>query len=926
MRRRLSPLIALGLGAALLVAPAASPPAAVAAPAGMIIDSPVTQVLDAAIGPDGTTYAVGSFSQVGAATGGLARLDTTSGTVDRSFPAVNGSVNAMVQAPDGSIYLGGNFISVGGLERHGLARLNPDGTVDATWAPQVSGNPSFVNSLAIDETTIVIGGYFSAINGQARQHLGAVDTVAGELLSWAPDPNFSVDVVATDDTHIYVSGSFTTIASTSRNLLAAFMSADLSLDSSWNPAPTNAVTAITPSEGLVYVGGQFTTIAATPRNRLAALDATTGAATSWDPNLNGSVAAIVVDDTLVYAGGNYTQVNSGVSLNRLGAFRTDDTGTATTWSPDVNGNVQSILLDGTDVYVGGAFQFVGGIRQQGLARVDGFTAVPDLTWSPRLPNGGSTSVRSMIVDGSDIVAGGGYTHVNTVTRNGAAAFDTQMRVTSWDPDLSNSTVYGIGLSGSTAYLVGDFGTVNGSVTRNYAAAFRTDDTGTVTAWDPDPGDYPYDMAISGNIAYLVGDFGDVAGTTRNYAAAVRIDDAGTLTSWDPDLDSTVYSIALDGITAYMAGDFTTVNGSVTRNYAVGVRTDDTGTVTAWDADIGNNTNVVAVADGRVYVGGGFNTVNGSVPRDYAASFDNVLGNVTEWNPEPDSDIYELQVAGGHAYLAGGFHAINGGSADRDGLAAVSVDDTGTVVANWVPVAFGGFDPGGSYDGRLRVAGDRLLVMGSFPMATLNGVDYAGGLAALPLISSPSPQPPTPAPSIPASAPVNVLALPDNRAAQVSWSPPAQSGSFAITNYRVVAQPGSHSCLTTGLTCTLTGLSNERQYSLTVAALSGAGWGSASTPVTVTPKAQPVASIAITGSRDGRVIRVSGLATGLDNEAVLAPWIRLSGQSGYAQGSARVTPDATGAFTWQRKTGKKAHVYVMAMDGVTRSNTVTISAR
>ena len=45
----------------------------------------------------------------------------------------------------------------------------------------------------------------------------------------------------------------------------------------------------------------------------------------------------------------------------------------------------------------------------------------------------------------------------------------------------------------------------------------------------------------------------------------------------------------------------------------------------------------------------------------------------------------------------------------------------------------------------------------------------------------------------------------------------------------------------------------------------------------------------------------GLATGLDSEAILAPWIRFPGQSGYAQGSARMTPDATGAFTWQRKT-------------------------
>lgn len=194
-------------------------------------------------------------------------------------------------------------------------------------------------------------------------------------------------------------------------------------------------------------------------------------------------------------------------------------------------------------------------------------------------------------------------------------------------------------------------------------------------------------------------------------------------------------------------------------------------------------------------------------------------------------------------------------------------------------------------------------------------------------SNPTPTPtPTPTPVFPASAPRDVVATGGDASATVEWQAPTSTGSFPVSTYQVTSTPGSHSCLTTALSCTVSGLGNGTTYTFRVKALNGVGWSQESEPSNaVTPSATPEPSIAIAivGARSGRTIAITGQSTGLPVGSVVTPWTRVGLGRDFTPGRDVAVRD-DGTFTWSRRasTKKVVHVYVTSDD--VRSNVLRIA--
>ena len=100
----------------------------------------------AAVQPDGRILVAGSFNQVrGTARPSIARLFPDGG-LDSSFDPGDGigagEILALAVEPSGRILIGGTFDQVAGVPRGGMARLNADGSLDASFAdPMLSSDP-----------------------------------------------------------------------------------------------------------------------------------------------------------------------------------------------------------------------------------------------------------------------------------------------------------------------------------------------------------------------------------------------------------------------------------------------------------------------------------------------------------------------------------------------------------------------------------------------------------------------------------------------------------------------------------------------------------------------------------------------------------------------------------------------------------------
>jgi uncharacterized delta-60 repeat protein len=187
-------------------------------------------VLALAVQKDGKVLIGGKFSSVnGVPRNNIARLNPD-GTLDRSFAetveaGVNGQVNAIVLQPAGGAIVGGQFTQVGNVEALNLGRYNADGTPDKNFgtAPgqQLGANGIVFALSAQPDGKIVVGGNFSTVFGQPRRGLARLNSdnsLDGPLPSQAAISGSVRAVAATADDLFIAGGNFTVQNQIARNI------------------------------------------------------------------------------------------------------------------------------------------------------------------------------------------------------------------------------------------------------------------------------------------------------------------------------------------------------------------------------------------------------------------------------------------------------------------------------------------------------------------------------------------------------------------------------------------------------------------------------------------------------------------------------------------------------------------------------------
>lgn len=612
-------------------------------------------------------------------------------------------------------------------------------------------------------------------------------------------------------------------------------------------------------------------------------------------------------------------------------------------------NVNALVLSQDDtLWAGGDFRVASPQNgASGVPNTNRVAAWSDDTWHALGAGMSDLYVYALAAGGDDTLWAGG-------TFSSASGVANTLKVAAWSDDtwsaLATGTTGTVGAltidrqagTDDTVYMAGSFLNASGVANTARIAAWA-DDTWSPLGTGADS--TVSALALHDDTVYMGGNFTSASGVANTSKVA-----AWSGGAWYPlgtGANGWVYALAVHDDTLYMGGTFTSASGTA-----------DTGKIAAWSngswhsvgSGLNGDVRAFAIDDtrGLVYVGGSF-TASGTTGLTAIAAWDT---SIQEWIPlqfSPVSDgvngtVRAIALDDSLVYLGGAFTNAGG-------------DSNGDHIARWT------WDPPQGSNAVAAAPGDRITLTGegliglaasgsvrigstlasytrddstslSITVPTLSAgthhvyVNAVGGEGDIGTVTIASPTPPTPAPAYPPGPPLGVYGVPGDSEVAVTWEEPTSSGSFAITNYQVLATPGGATCLVDApsLTCTIAELTNGIAYTFTVRALNGAGWGPYSDPSEpLTPEEPRDPTIMISGSRnptDDKRVFADGVTTDLAGEVVRAR-VHLAGEVKYYNGSRR-TVNTEGTFRWQRRTNKKVYVYFRHDEA--RSNRIIIDPR
>lgn len=582
-----------------------------------------------AVQTDGKMIIYGDFSSfAGFARNGLVRLNRD-GSIDQSFdPGIGLSNGAQVQVmlvqSDDKILVGGLFRYFNNSPVNGLLRLNPDGSVDSSYSSNNIGeqiDELFDITLAPDGK-IYVAGWISTndkvirlnTNGTLDAGFSANHDANGRIYSVAVLPTGKVLVGGTFD-GLFLNGSLIL-----RQGLFRFNS---------DGTPDSTFTAQLPNNfgnsGVYYlemqnanqilVGGAFSQINGVRRGSLALMDLS-GAVDASFAGVIGTKAEIRAFQKLssgkILVAGNFDMIGNSVSrfVARLNVDGTVDN--SFSLDSQIDKPVNSLAVQPNGKIILGGYMGIWRIEENGSL---------DSSFNALIPNYEQVNTIALQADGK-ILIGGNFNAVTGVSRQYLARLhangtvDNSFNVTFGAP---RTGIYKIALQiGGKILIGGDFATVNGQPTANFARL--NSDASVDTAFQIGSGANGNVTAILANndgTIFVGGNFFYFNGQPKR--GLVKLESDGR---FSPNFDSKFLSapvssvIILSGGKILISGSFSTLSNVQPRAYVARLLSDGSvdysfnlgpvvsGTATAGIFQVGE------IAENKILAIGFFDSIGG----------------------------------------------------------------------------------------------------------------------------------------------------------------------------------------------------------------------------------------------------------------------------------------------------------------------------
>ena len=369
-------------------------------------------VRDIELGPAGTMFVAGQFTQIGAGNqfqpnqsvigSRIIKMNATTGVIDTNFDHSEQNSNVFTASlSNGILLFGGQFTNSHIYKRERIARFNTsDLSLDTNWEVEEFGlnTTNIIESIDGDDNNIYVGGEFSISSNLFR--LVKIDKATATIdNNFNPNPNNTVFQVLVNDDHIYAAGSFSGLASINIGLLVKLRTSDGTLYPNWNVQITSSSSsainfvfgiALNDDKTKLAIAGSFNRFNGATVQNAVMLNLNNDGTYTKDPfnfTLNSQVFSTTFAGNELYFGGFFNSAQ-GTPINCITKY-TINNNTVThnnSWNPNiaVGAEVRKIAVYDNDIYLAGGFTEVSGTPVAKIAKINRTTAALDVNFMPQL--------------------------------------------------------------------------------------------------------------------------------------------------------------------------------------------------------------------------------------------------------------------------------------------------------------------------------------------------------------------------------------------------------------------------------------------------------------------------------------------------------------------------------------------------------------